>query len=143
MGSPFSALFSISYTTFRTSATNCARIYNEGLTNDTIDAFLPADWQTSLKIDVEDIWNGFFIHALLINHRERGIILELDHQAKSQALRLQPALQACNRRMAGTGQEAWNHACDCCCYIHAGDDGEYCTCFSACFCSISIAKFLL
>lgn len=103
---------------YRTSATNCARIYNEGLVDDEVKALLPADWQFSLQLNVDDVWNGFFLHALIIDHLETGSAgLELIHNIESQPKRLQPALKERNARMAGPGQEAWNHACDRCCYV--------------------------
>jgi hypothetical protein len=83
----------------------------------------PANWQISLDLDVEDVWNGFFFHSLLLDHIERGVVLELDHNAPSQAARLHPALQARNERMAGPGQEEWNHACDDCCWVFRDGDG--------------------
>lgn len=117
-------LFSTMMETSWTSATNCARIYNQGLGTDVIRAQLPADWPTSLELDVEDVWNAFFLHALLQDCQERGIPLELKHNASSHAERLKPALHARNLRMAGTGQEAWNHACDACCYVYTAEDGS-------------------
>ena len=85
---------------------------------DEVKALLPADWQFSLQLDVDDVWNGFFLHALILDHLETGSAgLKLTHNVESQAKRLQPALQERNARMAGPGQEAWNHACDRCCYV--------------------------
>lgn len=53
----------------RTSATNCARIYN----NSYPDLMHPAAWPISLNLDVEDVWNGFFLHSLLLDHAERRV----------------------------------------------------------------------
>lgn len=69
----------------RTSAMNCARIYNCSMHNHIVNPMLPADWPTSLELDVEDVWNGFYIHALILEHRECGLTLELTHNAESQA----------------------------------------------------------
>jgi hypothetical protein len=91
---------------------NCARIYNQGLQNESTKAALPANWSTSLYLDVEDVWNGFFLHALILEHHESNLVFKLDHKAESQAKRLQPALLNRNICMAGPGQEAWSHACD-------------------------------
>jgi hypothetical protein len=107
----------------RTSATNCARIYNIGFENKDIRQELPAVWSLRLHMMIDDVWNGFFIHSLLLDHQERGSILVLDHHAPSQMKRLQPALQARTARMRGTGQENWNHACDLCCWVFTDDDG--------------------
>lgn len=94
--------------------------------NPLVNPMLPADWPTSLELDVEDVWNGFYIHALILEHRECGSTLELTHNAESQAARLKPALQARNKKMAGPGQEAWNHACDLCCWVFTDADGVSC-----------------
>ncbi|KDR68401.1 hypothetical protein GALMADRAFT_231368 [Galerina marginata CBS 339.88] len=119
-------LFTTMMVTSWTSATNCSRIYNQGLQTRDTKAALPADWPTSLELDVEDVWNGFFLHGLIIDRHELGSVLELEHKAESQAKRLLPALQERNNRMAGPGQEAWNHACDRCSYTYENEDGVYC-----------------
>ncbi|KAF7332677.1 hypothetical protein MKEN_00150700 [Mycena kentingensis (nom. inval.)] len=50
-----SELFSLMMVSSWTSATNCARTYNEGLSNDLVSAALPADWRYALKMDVDDV----------------------------------------------------------------------------------------
>ncbi|KAF7351601.1 hypothetical protein MSAN_01592600 [Mycena sanguinolenta] len=89
-----------------------------------LQPLLPVDW-VSLKIGVEDVFNSFFLHALLLDHLERQDILQLRHDAPSHAERLRPALEARNSRMAGTGQEEWNHYCDLCCCIFQEDAAWY------------------
>ncbi|KAJ7511947.1 hypothetical protein B0H11DRAFT_1700190, partial [Mycena galericulata] len=116
-------LFSVMMATSWTSATNCARTYNSGLSNQSIRSALPPTWPTSLELDVEDVWNSFFLYALLLDHQVRGKILKLSNTAPSQSERLRPALHERNLRMAGTGQPAWNHACNLCCAIHTDEDG--------------------
>jgi hypothetical protein len=73
---------------------NCSRIFNSGFANEDICESLPVVWHTSLEMDVDDVWNGFFLYSLLLDHVEHNSILELDHNAPSQMWRLQPALQA-------------------------------------------------
>jgi len=80
-------------------------------------------WSNNLELDVEDVWNGFFLHSLLLNHLEQSTVLELDHNAPSQSRRLRPALEARNLQMVGPGQEEWNHACDLCCWIYEDENG--------------------
>ncbi|KAJ7212989.1 hypothetical protein GGX14DRAFT_360980, partial [Mycena pura] len=103
-----------------TSGTNCARIYNTSIAHAALEPHLPRNW-LSLKIDIEDVFNSFFLYALLQDHHERDDILQLPHDAPSHAERLRPALEARNSRMAGTGQEEWNHYCDLCCHIYEED----------------------
>jgi len=74
-------------------------------------------------LDVEDVWDGVMLHWLLEDAEERQEILELVDKAPSHAKRLQPALYARNLRMAGPGQEAWNHACEVCCWVRTLEDG--------------------
>jgi hypothetical protein len=107
----------------RTSATNCSRIYNSGFLNEDIRAYLPAAWDYRLEMTVDDVWNGFFIYSLLLDHTERKTVLQVDHKATSHIHRLQPALQARNVQMRGTGQEHWNHACDLCSWVYTDENG--------------------
>ena len=107
-----------------------------------ISAYLPANWSLSLQIDVENVWNAFFTYALLLDHAERRATLNLAHQSESHMKRLLPALQARNSRMAGPGQEAWNHACNLCCHIFENEDGNYCT-FSPSFCHLDFFEIFL
>ena len=88
-------------------------------------------------MDVDDVWNAFFTYSLCLDHHERQETMELPHSAPSQAERLCVLLEARNIRMAGTGQEEWNHACDLCCYIYRDpeqqlddEDPRYCEWFS-------------
>jgi CxC5 like cysteine cluster associated with KDZ transposases len=89
----------------RTSATNCSQIYNSGFVNEYICASLPTIWDHRLEMTIDDVWNRFFIHSLLLDHSECNAVLQLDHKAPSQAHHLQRALQARNLCMRETGQE--------------------------------------
>ncbi|KAJ7451206.1 hypothetical protein B0H11DRAFT_1877226 [Mycena galericulata] len=107
-----------------TSGTNCARIYNTSISKGSLQPFLPADW-LSLQMDVENVYNSFFLHALLLDHHERHQVLEFNHNVSSQAERLCPALEERNFRMAGTGKEEWNHICELCCYVYEEDGRSF------------------
>lgn len=111
---------------FRTSASNCARIYNDGITSKSLSSSLPAAYSKSFTLDVEDVWNGLFLYWLLQDAEEcMAPCIELVHDAPSQAKRLEPALRARNLRIAGPGQEAWNHVCDLCCWFDEQPDGQF------------------
>ena len=110
------------YLPLRTSVMNCSWIYNEGSNNNEINPFLLATWFYSLKMWVDDVWNGFFIHCLLLDHEEQNVTIQLTHTAQSQSKWLQPALKACNAQMHGPGQEHWNHACDLCCWVYTNSN---------------------
>ncbi|KAJ7836494.1 hypothetical protein B0H13DRAFT_1563125, partial [Mycena leptocephala] len=111
-------LFSNMMMTTWTSGTNCARIYNASISKDSLQSSLPVDWQTTFQMDVEDVWNAFYTYSLCLDCHERQETMELPHVAASQTEWLSTLLKARNGRMAGTGQEEWNHACDLCCYIY-------------------------
>src|ERR1700761_2041385 len=83
----------------RTSSANCARIYNTSISKHALQPLLPADWSLRFEINGDDVFNSFFLHALVLDHHERGDVFELRHDAPSQAERLRPALEARNARM--------------------------------------------
>ncbi|KAL0057308.1 hypothetical protein AAF712_016055 [Marasmius tenuissimus] len=119
-------LFRTMMVTAWTSFTNCARIYNEGLARNIPDlvSLLPLNWPIALKITLEIVSDGFYIYALILDQHERGKTLLLDH-GDQHKLRLNKALQERNLRTAGTGQEAWNHACDGCCWVENRNETYY------------------
>jgi hypothetical protein len=67
----------------RTLATNCARVYNTSLLNESVNVAVPAAFPTQLELDTKDVWNGFFLYSLLIDHMEQGSVLEMQHNASS------------------------------------------------------------
>lgn len=114
----------LTHSTLRTSATNCARIYNSTVSQLPLSSSLPPNWPHRLAMDVDDVWDSFFLHALLVDrHTNKLPCLELPHNAPTQLDRLRDALLARNQRMAGPGQEEWNHACSLCCLIQDHEDG--------------------
>lgn len=119
-------IYTMVQTTFnssRTSASNCARLYNHAFAPLTIKEFLPANWQTKLICYPDIVWNSFFIYSLLIYHTARSEVLQIPHKAPSQADRLCPALESQNKVMTGTGQAQWNHACNKCTHVFQTEDG--------------------
>ena len=83
--------------------TNCGHIYNMSFTPADIKIFLPMDWVPKLTLYYDDVWNSFFVHALLLDHNARGSTLQIPNQGKTQEDRLRPALEAHNELMKGTG----------------------------------------
>lgn len=109
----------------RTSASNCARIYNEMAEKVRFKNLLPHDYPKKLELDVETVWNSLFLFWLIEDHSDsQRPVLVLDHNEATQALRLEGALQDRNLRMVGTGQEEWSHVCDLCCEIKKASDGR-------------------
>jgi hypothetical protein len=107
----------------RTSATNCARIYNDSFAPEEIASARPLFYSKRLQLDEGTVWNGVFLYWLIVDSIETQQPLTLQQNAPSQMARLQPALAMRNRRMAGTGQQEWNHACDLCCWVNQTEDG--------------------
>jgi hypothetical protein len=111
---------------YRTSTTNCAQIYNNSFVNKFISTSCTPVWSNNLELDVEDVWNGFFLHSLLLDHIKPGTVFELDHNASSQSHCLCPALEAQSLCIMGPGQEEWNHAHNLCCWICKDENGILC-----------------
>ncbi|KAJ3520707.1 hypothetical protein NMY22_g12634 [Coprinellus aureogranulatus] len=99
-----------------TSATNCARVYNESIVRKEFRRLLPEIHAKSLVLDVETLWNSLFLFWLIEDAADGEEVLEIPHD-RDHSLRLDDALNERNLRMAGTGQEEWSHACDLCCWI--------------------------
>lgn len=93
MSSSLCKLFTMMMVTSWTSATNCACIFNSSMINHDIHAKLPLIW-TSFELDVNNVWDGFFLHALLLDSHEHDQPLILHHDAPSQLERLSAALDA-------------------------------------------------
>ncbi|TCD59926.1 Hsp70 chaperone [Steccherinum ochraceum] len=94
------------------SASNHAAIYNMEHTS-ARNAF-PVDWSNIPELTTILVWDAFFLHALLLDAQERGDHLVLDNSS-DQDRRLDPALEARTRRVAGPYREYWNHVCQKCC----------------------------
>ncbi|KAF8065382.1 hypothetical protein FPV67DRAFT_1419290 [Lyophyllum atratum] len=107
-----------------TSASNCAKIYNQSLAQHHRCPTLPARYSKSFHLTTQDTWNSLFLYWLLVDHTENDTTLQLPHNEASQALRLDAALEQRNLRMVGTGQEGWAHRCDACCHV-SNDDPEH------------------
>ncbi|KAF9544131.1 hypothetical protein CPC08DRAFT_730331 [Agrocybe pediades] len=107
-----------------TSASNCAQIYNDGVALRSLAPKLPITFSKTLIMDTNDVWDGLMLYWLLEDAQERGEVLVTLHKSSSQSKRVQPAVRARNLRMAGTGQEHWNHICDVCCYVDVDSDGN-------------------
>lgn len=115
------------------SSENCARIYNESLSNlhRKHQAGIPASeaplsglkWHVGLEITPEFVTEGFILHSLLLWHHKRNETLTLPDEGPNNRLRLKGAMQRRNDLMQGTGYDAWNHICDKCCVVMEKPDG--------------------
>jgi hypothetical protein len=113
---------------FRTSATNCARLYNDTLAaQDTgEDTNLIGDWPFTLTISADQVWAGFISLALLEDYTARQQTLVVPHSGL-QKDRFTAAIQARNSRIRLYGQLELRHHCKKCLRLCADDngDGEY------------------
>lgn len=97
----------------RTSATNCAQIYNETIGRR--DELGRVDsWAGSFKLKTEHVWDAFTILSLLDWHTTRLQERLVVPNTGTQSERFLPAMRARNEHIVYYGQPEWNHACDKC-----------------------------
>jgi hypothetical protein len=106
----------------RTSATNCARIYNLDTDNAADPIFRPIDWPVVYTLDTERVWEALLLFWVLEDYSERDRLLLLPEKAESQAARLRHVMQRRNESFVGAGHPDWAHACDLCCWISVDTD---------------------
>ena len=110
---------------FRTSATNCARIYNAEYDDLRAKIELPIGWNFTLKLDTDIVSDAFYLYSLLLDNERQSTTLTLPNRAPSNVERLRKALEDRNVRMAGPGQPEWNHACNLCTKVYPSEDGSF------------------
>lgn len=74
------------------------------------------------KLSGEVVLDAFFIHALLKDAIKNEMVLKVPHRGLHKH-RFDQALLERNRRIAGTGQEMWAHACTSCMKIYTDPTG--------------------
>ncbi|KAH8797228.1 hypothetical protein DL96DRAFT_1825368 [Flagelloscypha sp. PMI_526] len=98
-----------------TSATNFARVYELSMTDTEVIDAASNDWQgRSFRMTTDNVWNAFFILALLEDHQLRDSVLIVPNEG-SQPLRFQEAIAERNYRIRTHGQVEKSHFCDKCC----------------------------
>ncbi|PPQ78706.1 hypothetical protein CVT24_002284 [Panaeolus cyanescens] len=118
------AMFTSMMLNLVTSAANCAKVYNETMSNTEAKDLLADVYRRDHELAGKTVWDSLFLFWLMEDHVENNTILEVNHQASTQAIHLEKALEARNDRMIGPGQELWNHACDLCLWIKEQDGDE-------------------
>jgi hypothetical protein len=98
---------------FRTSATNCARLYNLTLS----DTVPPGDWAFGFTLTTEHVWDGFVILALMDDHHHRSQTLKVPHTG-AQKDRFTEALKSRNIRFRVQGQPELRHYCKKCLRVY-------------------------
>ena len=100
---------------YRTSATNCARLYNLSLSS-TIPPST-GDWAFGFTVTTEQVWDSFVILALLEDCQQRSMILEVPHTG-AQKDRFTEPLRARNLRFRAHGQPELRHYCNKCLRVY-------------------------
>jgi len=104
----------------RTSASNCAEIYNRSLTKPENQ---PVDWGFVFDLRGEDIWNGVSHLAILEHFESEGRILVVPHGSE-QKDRLEAPIRQRNRLFAEKGQPEWSHYCEKCVRFFMDESGK-------------------
>ena len=99
----------------RTSATNCARLYNASLAN--TDVTRHVDWPFSFTVSDEHVWDAFVILALLEDCKRRSTLLTVPHTGL-QKDRFTEAISARNIRFRLHGQPELRHFCHRCLRVY-------------------------
>ena len=78
-------------------------------------------------MDSDNVWDGFFIHGLLLDSIRRERPLFLPHADIHHASRFDDALKERNQLYSGCLRPQWNHACNDCAIIVTREDeaGQY------------------
>jgi len=93
----------------RTSATNCARLYNVSIAKQAKSA--PEGWATLSALTSDHVWDGFLLLSLLEDHQLQCTTLHLPHSGEHQ------------NRFKLFGQEELRHYCDKCTRKYTDADG--------------------
>jgi hypothetical protein len=65
-------------------------------------------------MDTDNVWDGFFIHSLLLDAQRRTRILTLPHSGIQHSNRYSDALLERNQAYTSFERPEWNHVCDDC-----------------------------
>jgi hypothetical protein len=100
-------------TSLRTSATNCARVYNLSMGDYSRKRQNKLRWK-GMQMEMEHVWNGFFLHALILEavRSESRLVLPNDEVHHSE--RFAGALHQRNEAYKGPARPMWNHICNLC-----------------------------
>lgn len=104
----------------RTSATNCAQLYNTSLAK---EHEKPTHWSFGFKLTSEHVWDGFLTLSLLEDHQARLETLVVPHDGL-QKDRFTVAVRARNARIQLYGQEETRHYCNKCIRTYTNAKGE-------------------
>lgn len=98
---------------YRTSATNCARIYNLAMGDYTRERQIATTWN-GMQMEMEHVWNSFYLHALIHHSIRSQTCLTLPNSDIHHSECYAGALEDRNEAYQSAGRPFWNHICDGC-----------------------------
>jgi hypothetical protein len=101
------------FTSPRTSATNCARVYNLSMGDYSRNRQNQLGWR-GMQMEMEHVWNGFFLHALILEAVCSESRLILPNAEVHHLERFSGALHQRNEAYKGPARPMWNHICRLC-----------------------------
>lgn len=104
----------------RTSASNCAEIYNISLA---VPENQPSEWPFSFNLRHEHIWSGIS-HLAILEHFEREQKTLTMNHGSDQRDRLADHIKTRNQLFAENGQPEWAHYCEKCVRFYLDKDGN-------------------
>jgi CxC5 like cysteine cluster associated with KDZ transposases len=121
--SPFGVTRQAYHNLYRTSATNCARIYDHALVGPHASDIEGGGWQFGIRLTTEHVWDAFVILSLLRDHAARNWCMQAPHIG-SQRDRFVRLMEERNRRIVQEGQAEVSHYCDKCLRLYVNPDDQ-------------------
>jgi hypothetical protein len=107
----------------RSSATNCARVYNLSIGDYTRK--LQTQYRLlNTEMTMDHVWDAFFLHGLILDANRSNDRLTLPNNEVEHQDRYSAALQVRNLKYQGPMRDGWNHCCDTCSRTVARAEGN-------------------
>jgi hypothetical protein len=107
----------------RSSATNCARVYNLSIGDYTRK--LQTQYRLlNTEMTMDHVWDSFFLHGLILDASRSKDRLTLPNNEIEHQERYSAALQVRNLKYQGPMRDEWNHCCDTCSHTVARPEGN-------------------
>lgn len=100
----------------RSSATNCARVYNLSIGDYTCSR-QHTYGLSNTEMTSDHVWDAFFIYGLILEASRSDERLSLPNKDTQHHDRYAAALQLRNNKYQGPSRPGWNHCCNLCARI--------------------------
>jgi hypothetical protein len=107
----------------RSSATNCARVYNLSI-GDYTRKLQTRYRLLNTEMTMDHVWDAFFLHGLILDASRSNARLTLPNNEVEHQDRYSAALQVRNLKYQGPMRDGWNHCCDTCSRVVAREEGN-------------------